>query len=267
MPPPTYNVKELKGRALGRVLLKMDKVTRDQVTQASEVQKERGGPIGQILVDLGYVDDNTRNLALGFQAGMEYVDLSSADVPPDVIAQIPAQMANSYKVLPLECDQSAKRLVVALGSADNFRAADDLRTLTGFDIVTRIADGDRLEAALAKYYGLETTSAGAMGSTGARVQGHQRAVFHPGVADVDLELVVPDGLLAEFKAAHAVVVFPVPTAGKWPVLRTSSGRQPGDGGAGGRGPLANGPAGCAFCPALGADLNRAGWHGRSSPRQ
>ncbi len=162
----SYNVKELKGRALGRVLLKMGKVTRDQVNQAIEVQKQRGGPVGQILVDLGYIDDRTRNLALGFQAGMEYVDLSSLEVPGEVIAQIPAQMANSYKVLPVDCDQSAKRLVVALASADNFRAADDLRTLTGFEIVSRITDGDQLEAALAKYYGLETTSAGAMGSIG-----------------------------------------------------------------------------------------------------
>ncbi len=160
-----YNVKELKGRALGRVLLKMDKIARDQVSQAIDVQKQRGGPLGQILVDLGYIDDNTRNLALGFQAGMEYADLSSPDIPPEVIAQIPAQMANSYKVLPLECDEAGKRLVVALASSDNFRAADDLRTLTGFEIVTRIADADRLEAALAKYYGLETAPGG-MGSIG-----------------------------------------------------------------------------------------------------
>jgi type IV pilus assembly protein PilB len=166
MAVPSYNVKELKGRALGRVLLKMGKVTRDQVNQATEVQKQRGGPIGQILVDLGYVDDQTRHLALGFQAGMEYVDLSSLEVPAEVIAQIPAQMANSYKVLPVDCDLSAKRLVVALASADNFRAADDLRTLTGFEIVTRIADGDQLEAALVKHYGLETGSGGAMGSIG-----------------------------------------------------------------------------------------------------
>jgi type IV pilus assembly protein PilB len=161
-----YNVKELKGRVLGRVLLKMGKVTRDQVNQAIEVQKQRGGPIGQILVDLGYIDDRTRNMALGFQAGMEYADLSSLEIPPEVIAHIPPQMANNYKVLPLEFNPSTKRLVVALASADNFRAADDLRTLTGFEIVTRIADNDQLEAALTKYYGFETQASGTMGSIG-----------------------------------------------------------------------------------------------------
>ncbi len=161
-----YKVRELKGRPLGRVLVKMGRVTREQLNQAMEVQKQRGGVVGQILVDLGYVDEKTRNLALGFQAGMEYADLSSLEIPDDVIAQIPAQMANSYKVMPIECDQPSKRLVVALASADNFRASDDLRTLTGMDIVARIAEADQLEAALTKYYGIETASAGALGSIG-----------------------------------------------------------------------------------------------------
>ena len=161
-----YDVSQLKGRPLGRVLVKMAKITREQLNQAMDVQKERGGVLGQILVDLGYIDDQTRNLALGFQAGMEYADLGSLEIPEDVISQIPAQMANSYKVVPIESDQSTKRLVVALASADNFRASDDLRTLTGMDVVARITDSDQLEAALAKYYGIETQSPGAMGSIG-----------------------------------------------------------------------------------------------------
>ncbi|MFA6135352.1 MAG: ATPase, T2SS/T4P/T4SS family [Phycisphaerae bacterium] len=162
----TYNVRELKGRVFGRVLLKMGKVTREQVTQAVEVQKQRGGPIGQILVDLGYIDEKTRSLALGFQAGMEYVDLESIQITEDVISQVPAQMATNLKVLPLEYDKLDKRMVVAVASSDNFTASDNLRTLTGFDIVARIADADQLDAALGKYYGLETASMSTMGSIG-----------------------------------------------------------------------------------------------------
>ena len=64
MPAVQYKVEELRGRPLGRVLVKMGKVTRDQVHEALAIQKEKGGPIGQILVDLSYVEDKTRNLAL-----------------------------------------------------------------------------------------------------------------------------------------------------------------------------------------------------------
>jgi len=154
------DVNPLKGRPLGRVLVKMGKVTREQVHDALDVQKEQGGPIGQILVDLGHIDQDTLALALGFQAGMEYVDLASIDIEPEVIRQIPAQMANAYKVVPLEYDEDDKHLVIALASADNFRATDDLQTLMGFRVTAKIAKSDDLDASLLKYYDVAPESIG-----------------------------------------------------------------------------------------------------------
>ncbi len=156
----TTEVSQLKARPLGRVLYKMGEVTREQVHEAIEVQKQRGGPIGQILVDLGYIDEKTRSLALGFQAGMEYVDLEGLDIPESVIGQISPQMAKSYRMVPIEYDQGANRLVVALASADNFNATEDLRKLTGFDVVARVADADQVDVALSKYYGSVTEAIG-----------------------------------------------------------------------------------------------------------
>ncbi|MCD6303576.1 MAG: Flp pilus assembly complex ATPase component TadA [Planctomycetes bacterium] len=150
----------MKGLRLGRILIKMGKVTRQQVHEALDVQRESGGPLGQILIDLGYIDEKDRTLALAYQAGMEYVDLSAAEIPPDVIKQIPAQMANAYKVVPLEYDPAANHLVVAVGSADNFRATDDLRTLMGFSVTAKIAEPDQLDMALMKYYDVEPESIG-----------------------------------------------------------------------------------------------------------
>ena len=157
---PTTKVTELKGRPIGRVLVKMGKVSRVQVHEALEIQKERGGPLGQILVDLGYIDEKTRSMALAFQVGMEYVDVSGTAIPDDVIRQIPAQMANTYKVLPVEYDAGSNTLTVALGSADNFHAVDDLRTLMGYRVVAKITDNDQLESALGRYYDLEPESIG-----------------------------------------------------------------------------------------------------------
>jgi type IV pilus assembly protein PilB len=138
----------------------MGKVNRDQVHQALDVQKEKGGVIGQILVDLGYVDQKTIDLALAYQAGMEVVDLGSIDIPEDVIKLIPPQMANAYKIVPLSYTEETRTLAIALASADNFRAVDDLRTLMGFNVVAKIADADSLSVAMAKYYGTEMESIG-----------------------------------------------------------------------------------------------------------
>ena len=154
------SVQDLRGRPLGRVLVKMGKVTRDQVHEALEIQRAQGGPVGQILVDLGYIDEKTKSIALAQQVGMEYIDLSSTEIAEDVIRQIPAQMANTYKVVPLSYDEEANHLEVALASADNFRATDDLRTLMGFDVTARFTDPEHLDAALMKYYDVEPESIG-----------------------------------------------------------------------------------------------------------
>ncbi|MCY2924717.1 MAG: ATPase, T2SS/T4P/T4SS family, partial [Planctomycetota bacterium] len=154
------DVSQLKGRPLGRVLVKLSKVTRDQVHEALDVQKAKGGPIGQILVDLGYIDDKALKLALAYQVGMEFVDLAASQVPEEVIRLIPAQMANAYKIVPLKYDAASHTLDIAMASADNFRATDDLRTLMGFNVVSRIADPDALNSALMKYYDVEPESIG-----------------------------------------------------------------------------------------------------------
>ena len=157
-----YNVDELRGRPLGRVLVKMGKLTRERVHEALDIQKQKGGPLGQILIDLGHIDEKTLGFALAFQAGMEYVDLDKLDIPENVIKQVPAQMANAYRLVPLEYDEPGRSIVVATGSADNFRAMDDLRMLMNLKVVARIADADKLDHVLRKFYDID----GATGSIG-----------------------------------------------------------------------------------------------------
>ena len=153
-----YEVEELRGRPLGRVLVKMGKISSDQVHQALDIQKEKSGPLGQILVEMDLINNDTLSLALAFQQGMEYVDLSNASIDNDVIQQIPTQMANAYKVIPLEYDQDTNHLTIAMSSPDNFRATDDLRTLMGYSVTAKITDPQSLEAALMKYYDVEPES-------------------------------------------------------------------------------------------------------------
>ena len=150
------NVDELRGKPLGRILVRLKAITRDQVQEALEVQKSKGGPVGQILIDLGYIDADMRARALGYQAGMEWIDLEKFDIPEDVIAQIPSQMAMAYKVLPVAFSAEEKLLTVAIASPDNFHATDDLRTLMGFRVTAKVAASEALDKALASYYDVTT---------------------------------------------------------------------------------------------------------------
>ncbi|MCK5172947.1 MAG: Flp pilus assembly complex ATPase component TadA, partial [Planctomycetes bacterium] len=147
-------VRQLKGRALGRILIKMGVLTRDKVHECLKIQRQRGGKvkIGQIFVELGLVSETDLRMALAGQRGMEYVDLGGTEISSEVIEQVPAQMARTYRIIPLEHDKMRNRLTVALDSPDNFRATDDLSTLMGFKVDAKVADEDAIAEALQKYY-------------------------------------------------------------------------------------------------------------------
>ena len=146
-------VEQLRGRTLGRILIKMGVLSREKVHECLKIQSQRQGvKIGQIFLELGLVDEVQLQMALAAQRGMEYVSLDGVDIPPDVVEKVPAQMAKTYHIVPIEYNREKNELTVALDSPDNFRATDDLSTLMGFKVTAKITDRDVLESALTKYY-------------------------------------------------------------------------------------------------------------------
>jgi len=147
-------VEQLKGRPLGRILMKMGVLAREKVHECLKIQNQRHGKvqIGQIFLELGLVDESQLQLALAAQRGMDYVDIDGLNIPADVIDKVPAQMAKTYHIVPIEYDKAQNELTVALDSADNFRATDDLSTLMGFKVTAKITDPETLGAVLSKYY-------------------------------------------------------------------------------------------------------------------
>ena len=147
-------IEQLRGRALGRILIKMGVLSREQVHECLKIQNQRHGKvqIGQIFLEQGLVDEGQLQMALAAQRGMEYVSLEGIDIPPDIVEKVPAQMAKTYHIVPIEYNKEQNELSVALDSPDNFRATDDLSTLMGFKVTAKITDPDALEKALAKYY-------------------------------------------------------------------------------------------------------------------
>jgi type IV pilus assembly protein PilB len=145
-------IEQLRGRQLGRILIKMGKIRRAEVHEALEIQKERRRPIGSILVELGHITKEDLNIALAAQVGMELIHLAGMDIPPEVVALVPQTMATTYQVVPFEFDAPKNQLSVAIGSPDNFHATDDMQTLLGFRIKASLCEQADLDTALKRYY-------------------------------------------------------------------------------------------------------------------
>ena len=68
-PPGVPSGDPFKGRPLGRVLVKMGKVTREQVIEALVYQRKHGGLVGEAMVKLGFVQPADVHAALAGQRG------------------------------------------------------------------------------------------------------------------------------------------------------------------------------------------------------
>ncbi|QOJ01608.1 MAG: Flp pilus assembly complex ATPase component TadA [Phycisphaeraceae bacterium] len=154
-PDAILDLTKTKGQKLGRVLTKMGRVTREQVHEALAIQKTRQVKVGQLLVELGYCQDRDVQGGLAAQAGLAYVDLKGLEVTDALRDVIPAENVRSYEVVPVEYNPTSKRLKIAMKSADNFRAVDDLRLLMGFNVEAVVADPGQVDTIIKKHFSKE----------------------------------------------------------------------------------------------------------------
>ncbi len=133
-------------RHLGTMLLEEGLITRDQLDHAVEVQGRSGTPLGRVLVDEGLVAEAELVKALARQIGIEYVDLAEASIDPSAAALVPDYLADRYTVIPIAFEED--RLVVAMADPANVLAIDDLRAITGMDILPKVATRSDVEDAI-----------------------------------------------------------------------------------------------------------------------
>jgi type IV pilus assembly protein PilB len=88
---------------------------------------------------------------LAAQAHMEWIDLSSMIVPPDVIKQIRAEDARRFKVIPVAVGEAG--LVVAVSDPLDIDTIDSLSFLLQREIELVCSSPEKIREALIKYYG------------------------------------------------------------------------------------------------------------------
>ncbi len=148
---------DVKRKPLGQILKEMRLVTESQIQEALAIQKQRGGVIGKILINLGYISDAEVNAALGKQAGMEVVDLDELDIPPEVIERVSPSVASTYRIVPVAVRNG--KLIIAMADPFNVKSLDDLRFLLDASIEPAVSNEAAVGRAIEKYYSGQTESA------------------------------------------------------------------------------------------------------------
>ena len=116
--PAGVPVAELTGRPIGRVLTKMGKVSREQVIEGLEAQKRGGGGLfGQILIQLGYVNESDVLIARAAQQGIVLGGAAPAEIQGQAPDARPAGRASDPSA-----DDPACRIFVMPGVPKEMKA-------------------------------------------------------------------------------------------------------------------------------------------------
>ncbi|TNF24374.1 MAG: type II secretion system protein GspE [Deltaproteobacteria bacterium] len=133
-------------RLLGEILVDMGIVSPQTVKNGLEVQEDRGGRLGEILLSMKAIDEAQLASALAEQFGLEYVaTIDVDDIDPKLVADLTLGYARTNLVLPLAAHEDEVRVAVA--DPLNTFGIDDIRTLFDRDVEVVIAPrGDLLSA-------------------------------------------------------------------------------------------------------------------------
>jgi len=140
----------MSGR-LGAMLVSSGLITDEQLKKALSAQKNEGGRLGSLLVKLGFVPEDKLMTFLSKQYGVPYVDLSKFEINPAVIKHIPADVAQKYRIMPI--NRAGATITIAMVDPSNIFAIDDIKFMTGYNVEAVVATEGAIIEAIKKYYG------------------------------------------------------------------------------------------------------------------
>ena len=144
-------------KRIGQILVDLGLVDDNQLATMLEEQSSRSGELlGGVGVSLGFYTDEQLGEALAEQWGTTFVTLYDRAIPSEVIRLISEPMAQLYRVVPLEL--SGNRLTIASADPQKIQIADELRTLLGYDIHVCVATEAEITKTIEKLFMSENES-------------------------------------------------------------------------------------------------------------
>jgi type IV pilus assembly protein PilB len=142
-----------KRQKLGEILLESGLVTPEQLDDLLTEQTGSRRRLGKILVEKGLIDEAELISLIEAQLNIPQVNLYGCKIDPDVATSIPREMAERYRVIPIE--RRGELLRLAMADPMNLAAVDDVAMITGMEVEPVIAAESAVIHVINQYYGLK----------------------------------------------------------------------------------------------------------------
>ena len=142
-------------RRLGQILIDLGIIDEEQLDSMLEEQAARGGELlGRVGVSMSLITDEQLAEALAEQWSTTVVQLADVHLKSDVLQFVSEPMAQLYRILPLSLE--GNRLTIVSAEPQKIQIADELRVLLGYDIRVCVATEPEIQKAIDKYYSSAT---------------------------------------------------------------------------------------------------------------
>lgn len=152
-------IKRVTHKKLGELLVEHKVITTDQLEKSLIVQQGKGGLLGEILVSLGFCNEEAIAQVLTVQYGFPFLPLSNYEVDTEILKIIPENVARQFVLIPI--DRVGNTLTVAMSNPLNQQAIEDLEMMTECDILVFVSTTTEIRKAIDRYYKKDSVKKGA----------------------------------------------------------------------------------------------------------
>ncbi len=141
----------MEDRSLGAILLENSTLTQEQLEEALNAQREKGGKLGDVLVQLKHLRNEDILKALSIQLGIPYLNkIESDEIMADLLQPLSLNYAKKNEVLPIKRENGT--ILVVMADPLNCHVIDDLRMLYGSAIRPVVASSYEIIGAVNNAY-------------------------------------------------------------------------------------------------------------------
>jgi type IV pilus assembly protein PilB len=135
---------------LGDLLVKMSRITEQQLIEALKVQKNEGGKLGEVIVKMNFITEKGILEALSDQFGIPQINLDQTEIDADVIPLIPLNTIRRFHIMPIR--QVNNMLTIAISDPTKAFDLKEIKLLTGLDIEPLLASENAISKAIETHY-------------------------------------------------------------------------------------------------------------------
>lgn len=141
-------------KRIGDILVEEGILTEEQLEEALKAAKAENKKIGEAITDLGFATEQDIAEALSSQLGFEYVNLSTVNIPDNVLSLINESVLRKHLMIPYAfVPNTINQVKVAMVDPMDMSAIDDFSIVTNLLVVPSVATTRDILIALDRYYG------------------------------------------------------------------------------------------------------------------